>query len=60
MAHNFILQIILSLVRYSTEFDLLQHKSLYDYFDCVGIIGNKYGIVSFQDYSNNVFVELTK
>ena len=60
MAYQFILYIILLLGRYSTEFDLLQQKSLHYSYEYAIIIGNKYDMVLLKDYSKNVFVNFIK
>ena len=59
MAHQFILNVLMLLGRYSTEFDILQHESLHDYFEYARIIGNKYYMI-LKGYSNNVFVKFVK
>ena len=56
MGTHFILHILLSLGRYKTEMDLLQHRSLRESFRYAKLIGPEDDDESLQKYSNEVFV----
>jgi hypothetical protein len=57
MGTQFILHILLSLGRYKTEMDLLQHRSLRESFRYARLIGPEDDNESLQRYSNKVFVQ---
>ena len=54
--HQFILHLLLSLGRYKTEIDLVQHASLRDAFRYAKLIGNNNDKESLLKYNDNIFV----
>ena len=56
MGCQFLLHILLSLGRFTTEIDLIQHESFRESFRYAKLIGNEDDDQSLQQYSNDVFV----
>ena len=56
MSHHFILHVLLSLGRFKTEIDLMNHPSLQDAFRYAKLIGTNEDEESLTRYSDNIFV----
>ena len=55
MGTQFILHVLLSLGRFSTEIDLLQHATLRDSFQYTKLIGHHNDVYSLEQLSNKMF-----